>query len=97
MIRDRCFLPWNGGFKPPTSDEIREFLQDHRITGSKAGEIVGVDSRTIRRWTGGDRSMPYAAWRLLVIEVAPELTQMLPEGLDDPPFGDPDYDWTGET
>lgn len=39
--------------------------------------------------------MPYAAWRLLVIEVAPELTQTLPEGLDEPPAHDPDYDWAG--
>lgn len=75
-IRDRCFLRWRAGFEPPTPDEIREFLKSHDLSGSEAGEIVGVDPRTIRRWTGGDRAIPYAAWRLLILEVDPETAVM---------------------
>ena len=69
MIRPETLARWDTGqFTTPTPDEIRALLSEQGWTGAQAGSIVGVDSRTIRRWTGGERGMPYAAWRLLLIE-----------------------------
>lgn len=61
-------------YKVPTPSELREFLAAHRLTGSAAGKLVGVDSRVIRRWTApedqpGSRGMPWAAWALLRLMV----------------------------
>lgn len=69
MIRPQTLARWDTGqYQPPTPDEIRALLSEQGWTGAQAGLIVGVDSRTIRRWTGGERSIPYAAWRLLLVE-----------------------------
>lgn len=46
--------------------DLKKFLSEHRLTGEAAGELLGVDSRTIRRWTGGESAMPYSAWYCLV-------------------------------
>lgn len=56
----------------PTPDDVRELLRKHGLTGSQAGRICGVDSRTVRRWTAprgssGSREIPIAAWRLLCV------------------------------
>lgn len=40
-------------------------MQRHNLTGADVGRIVGVESRAVRRWTGGFRNMPAAAWILL--------------------------------
>lgn len=56
----------SGHYQPPTAADVRKLLASQRWTGSQAGEIAGVDSRTVRRWTGGDFQIPYAAWRLLL-------------------------------
>lgn len=47
-------------------DRLREFLRGHALTGAQAGALIGVDGRTIRKWTGGERPMPYSAWYCLV-------------------------------
>jgi hypothetical protein len=36
------------------------------ISGATLGKVCGVDSRTWRKWVGGERGMPLAAWRLLI-------------------------------
>lgn len=36
-----------------------------RISGATLAAICGVDSRTWRRWVGGERAMPESAIRLL--------------------------------
>lgn len=58
-------------YTPPTSDEIRALLKKRGLTGSAAAKLCGVNPRTVRRWTGGDISMPYAVWRLLLDERKP--------------------------
>ena len=68
-LRPGTLQPYQSGdFVEPSTDEIRYLLRSQKWTGADAAAIVGVDSRTIRRWTGGERGMPYAAWRLLLIE-----------------------------
>ena len=53
-------------------DALRAALARHSITGSQAGRLLGVDSRTIRKWTAAadisnHRDMPDSAWWLLLI------------------------------
>ena len=60
-------------YSHPTPDNVRQLLKQAGITGSKAASIVGVHGRTIRKWTAEEgspnhRTIPYAAWRLLLIE-----------------------------
>ena len=60
--------------EPPTytPDALRAVLTRHTLTGSQAGQLLGVDSRTIRKWTAATtidnhRDMPNSAWWLLLI------------------------------
>jgi transcriptional regulator with XRE-family HTH domain len=48
-------------YTPPTGAEARALLKALGLTGAAAGNLVGVDSRTVRRWTGGERAMPFAS------------------------------------
>jgi len=57
------------GYTPPTPDEIRGFLKANNLTGAGAARLLKINSRTVRRWTGGDAEMPYSAWKLLQIEM----------------------------
>ena len=67
-IRHGCRLPFaNPGYLKPTTDEIRAVLRMGNLTGSAAGRLLGVNGRTVRKWTGGESDMPYSAWRLLLI------------------------------
>lgn len=57
---------------PYTYDALRTVLARHALTGSAAARLLGVDSRTVRRWTAppeqpGARPMPIASWWLLLI------------------------------
>lgn len=52
----------------PTPEQIRKLLKAAGLSGSRAGALVGVDGRTVRRWTGGQTPMPSAAWELLLIK-----------------------------
>lgn len=79
-LRRETRLPFvDPHYSPPTQDEIRTALRLGGLTGSKAGDLLGVSGRTIRKWTGGDQAIPYSAWRLLLqtigeaIEAADEL------------------------
>lgn len=69
-IRQGCLLPFRDpGYQAPTPDEIREAIKRGGLTGAAAGELLGVTGRTIRKWIGNERPIPYSAWRLLLIEV----------------------------
>ncbi|HII1671959.1 TPA: transcriptional regulator [Salmonella enterica] len=60
------FAPYSESWTPPTTDEVRALLSLANLSGSKAGILVGVESRTVRRWTGGNSSIPFACWAILV-------------------------------
>jgi hypothetical protein len=57
---------WTSGL--PTVPQIRAMALVACLSGAQAAALVGAsDSRTWRRWTGGERAMPPAAyWWLLV-------------------------------
>ena len=60
---------WNEfdrGYQAPEPDELRETFKPY--TGSQVAQMLGLsDSRSVRRWIGGDVQIPYAAWRLFLI------------------------------
>ena len=66
-IRPETLRSFSDGWEQPSKEEIRMLLKDNDLTGAQAGMLVGVNSRTVRKWTGGERGIPYAAWRLLLI------------------------------
>lgn len=69
-IRHGCRLPFSDQqYEPPTSEEVRQALKHGGLTGAAAGQLLGVGGRTVRKWTGGERDIPYSAWRLLLIHV----------------------------
>lgn len=55
--------------RSPTAAEVRHLIERANLTNSQAGILLGVNSRTIRKWTGGERPMPPASWRLLQVLV----------------------------
>ncbi len=68
-VRRETRLPYaDPRFVPPTPKEVAEVIRRLELTGATAGKLLGVDGRTIRRWIGSERDMPYSAWRLLLIE-----------------------------
>lgn len=68
LDRPGLFDTYAPDWTPPTSAEIRELLRVADLSASKAGMLVGVDSRKIRKWAGDEKAdMPYAVWRLLSI------------------------------
>jgi len=48
-------------YQAPTGEEVRDLLRRWSLTGSAAGALLDVDSRTVRKWTGGERRMPFPA------------------------------------
>ena len=59
-------------FNPPTPEEIRDYMKEHNLTGSKLAAITGVSSRQVRRWTSqkGEKShqnIPMSAWVLALL------------------------------
>lgn len=65
-IRSETLLPFDSGWEQPNADEVRKLLKFAELSGSEAGKLVGVNSRTVRKWVGGQSSIPYAAWALLI-------------------------------
>lgn len=51
----------------PSPDDIRDALKHAGLTGSNAGNLLGVNGRTIRKWTGGEQRMPHSAWLTLLV------------------------------
>jgi len=80
MIRDTCFLLWAEDYTPPTPAELREFMRTHGLSGTATANLVGVTSRSVRYWLAdpampNHRQIPYAAWRLLLVETEQNTTR----------------------
>ncbi len=56
----------SGLWQQPSGADVRIVLSMANLSGSDAGALVNVNSRTIRKWTGDDQKIPFAAWALLV-------------------------------
>lgn len=66
-IRPDKLLEFISSSYSPTPNEIRDALKHAGLTGSNAGNLLGVSGRTIRKWTGGDQKMPHSAWLTLLV------------------------------
>lgn len=56
----------------PTWSDVRSVIQQTGLTGSQIADLLGVGSRTVRKWTSppgtaNHTEIPYAAWRLLLV------------------------------
>lgn len=66
-IRAECLTPaisWT----QPVGDEVRQVLELAGLSGGAAAALLGLGKgggRTVRRWTGDESAIPYAAWALL--------------------------------
>jgi len=87
--RSATLLPFHDpGFVAPTHADIRALTQRHDLTGSAVARITGVSPRTVRKWHAPPEAdnhspVPYAAWRLLLIETGTVKPIGLPALLDD--------------
>ena len=69
-IRPEATLEYaDPGYSRPSPADIKSALSAGGLSGAKAGRLLGVNDRTVRKWTGGEQKMPYAAWRLLLMYV----------------------------
>lgn len=62
------------GYQPPDFADIRALKERSDKTGNELANLIGVNARQFRRWTAppdaaNASTMPYAAWRLLLIEL----------------------------
>jgi hypothetical protein len=67
-IRPETLLPYsNPRYEAPRIDELRATLAHGSLTPSEAGLLLGVPAQTVASWASGEQTIPYAAWRLLLI------------------------------
>ncbi|MFK7885937.1 MAG: methyltransferase domain-containing protein [Gammaproteobacteria bacterium] len=64
-------------YAAPTPEDIRGALKALELSGAEAAALLGVDSRTIRKWTGGERAIPFSAWRLLTLSSGKTMVKRL--------------------
>lgn len=87
--RSVTLLPYHApGFVTPTDIGMRALTQRHALTGSALARITGVSPRTVRKGHAPPEvehhsPVPYAAWRLLLIETGTVAPIGLPVLLDD--------------
>lgn len=73
--RPGTLLPFHDpDFIPPTYEDLRAVNQQYGLTGAEVAQRKGVSSRTVRKWLAPPQAanhspIPYAAWRLLLIEI----------------------------
>jgi len=98
-LRSSTLRTFDNNWETPTPDEIRRVIEyaghatdpgKKKLTGSEAGLIIGVNERTVRRYTApvdakNYREMPYSAWRLLLQYaglVDPQIAKTLTEAAE---------------
>lgn len=65
-VEPESLRPFKNGWVAPSGPVIKAVLQEARLSGRKAADLVGItDDRTVRRWTSGETTIPYAAWAIL--------------------------------
>jgi hypothetical protein len=82
--KPETLLPfYDPAFVAPTHLDVRVITQRYKLTGAAVAQITGVTPRTVRKWLAPPEAenhapMPYAAWRLLLIETGVVPTVGLP-------------------
>lgn len=52
----------------PTGEEIKSALRHAGLNAEGFSKIIGVEGRTVRRWTNDEVAIPYMPWCLLCLE-----------------------------
>ena len=60
-VNPACFSAFQS-WQPPTAGELRYMLDKSGLGQTELSKIVGVDSRTVRRWVGGEVTVSYLSW-----------------------------------
>lgn len=60
-------------YTAPKAEDLRELMRQKNLSGSTVARLVGVTPRTVRKWATragmpNSAEIPYAVWRLLLIE-----------------------------
>lgn len=66
-IRPECLLA-HKDWAEPTADEVRAALEMSGWSGEAFSRGIGVDGRTVRRWTLGEKQINYSAWCVLCVQ-----------------------------
>ncbi|RBB97319.1 hypothetical protein C3E97_028065 [Pseudomonas sp. MWU12-2115] len=66
-IRPECLLA-HKDWVEPTADEVRAALEMAGWSGEAFSRVIGVDGRTVRRWTLGEKKINYPAWCVLCVQ-----------------------------
>lgn len=72
--KPETLLPFHDpAFVAPTHADLRALTRRYKLTGAAVARITGVLPRTVRKWqappaVANHSPIPYAAWRLLLIE-----------------------------
>ncbi len=66
-IREVCLTPLRG-WVAPQGVEIKAALQLAGWSGEEYARQIGVDGRTVRRWVGDEKTIPYTAWCVLAVQ-----------------------------
>jgi hypothetical protein len=83
-------LPFHDpAFIAPSHNDVRAVTERCRLTGSALARLTGVTPRTVRKWLAppeveNHAPMPYAAWRLLLIEAGIVETLGIPHPTSEP-------------
>lgn len=66
-IRSECLtaLP---KWVAPTGEEIKLALSMAGWSGEGFSRLIGVDGRTVRRWTSNEKSIPFSAWAIVCLQ-----------------------------
>lgn len=64
----------NPNYSSPDREDIKSIVSKFNLTGAAVAGITGVGTRQVRKWmspedTSNHTPIPYAAWRLLLIEL----------------------------
>ncbi len=55
-------------YNAPTANEIRALLKTWGLTGAAAAAAIAANSRTMRRYTGGERDVSYPVLFTLAVK-----------------------------
>ena len=70
LISPSLLLYEDPNYRPPTPEEITKAIAMTGLSSAGVANMLGVDSRNIRRYKSGQiHVMPYATWRLLLLNL----------------------------
>lgn len=63
-VRTECLLARSHWIEP-SADEVRAVMKMANWNGEEFARQIGVEGRTVRRWTRGEKAINYASWCVL--------------------------------